>query len=436
MEYRYRKNKKLRFKKKSLAILFLIIAIIIAFVFWITNREGPYEKYYQYDENNKKIGEVQHYQKENEQFFISMYYPKTNIKELNKIINDCWNDYIKDQKANKDSKDILYMDYSIDQVYKQYVNLKLSMNRYNEDDKLVEQSIKLFCYDTKNEKVLTVNDVLRKNYKISLANINGIDNINQDNDNLEIKKDKVVIYTNDKLKEKVEIKYEENKDLIRLANKNIPSNAPLDVKTPTPLPKIDPNKKMIAFTLDDGPHKTNTLRVVEMFEKYNGRATFFQLGKNVQAYPDIVKTVYEHGFEIASHSWDHPDLRKLDTNAVNKQIVDTQNAIFSITGDEPSLIRPPFGAYNDNVKTVVKNNGMQIALWTVDTLDWKLKDANKIKDAIVNNAYDGAVVLIHDIHNFTVDGLEMALAELANKGYQFVTLSTLGEYKELKTVLR
>ena len=192
MEYRYRKNKKLRFKKKSLAILFLIIAIIIAFVFWFTNREGPYEKYYQYDENNKKIGEVQHYQKENEQFFISMYYPKTNIKELNKIINDCWNDYIKDQKANKDSKDILYMDYSIDQVYKQYVNLKFSMNRYNEDDKLVEQSNKLFCYDTKNEKVLTVNDVLRKNYKISLANINGIDNINQDNDNLEIKKDIVL----------------------------------------------------------------------------------------------------------------------------------------------------------------------------------------------------------------------------------------------------
>ena len=168
----------------------------------------------------------------------------------------------------------------------------------------------------------------------------------------------------------------------------------------------------------------------------NVAETTFQLGKNVKAYPDIAKTVYEHGFEIASHSWDHPDLRKLDTNAVNKQIVDTQNAIFNITGDEPSLIRPPYGAFNDNVKTVVKNNGMQIALWTVDTLDWKLKDANKVKDAIVNNAYDGAVVLIHDIHNFTVDGLEMALAELANKGYQFVTLSTLGEYKELKTVLR
>lgn len=436
MEYRYRKNKRLRLKKKPIAILLLIIAIIIAFVFWFTNREGPYGKYYQYDEGNKKFGEVQHYEKDDDHFFISMYYPKTNIKKLDKITSDYQKDYIKNQKADKNSKDILYMDYSIEQVYKQYVNLNLSMKRYNEDDKLVEQTNKLFCYDTKNEKVLTVSDVLRKNYKTSLANINGIDNIAQDNDILEIKKDKVVIYTSDKLKDKVEIKYEENKDLIRLANKNIPSNAPLDVKTPVASPEIDPNKKMIAFTLDDGPHKTNTLRVVEMFEKYNGRATFFQLGKNIQEYPEIVKTVYEHGFEIGSHSWNHPDLRKLDANALNKQIVDTQNAIFSITGDEPSLIRPPYGAFNDNVKTVIKNNGMQIALWTVDTLDWKLKDANKIKEAIVNNAYDGAVVLIHDIHNFTVDGLEMALAELSNQGYQFVTLSKLGEYKELKTVLR
>ena len=99
----------------------------------------------------------------------------------------------------------------------------------------------------------------------------------------------------------------------------------------------------------------------------------------------MVKTVYEHGFEIASHSWDHPDLRKLDAEGLNKQIVDTQNAIYKITGAEPTLIRPPYGAFNDNVKSVVKNNGMEIALWSVDTLDWKLNDANKIKETIINN---------------------------------------------------
>ena len=228
----------------------------------------------------------------------------------------------------------------------------------------------------------------------------------------------------------------DNKELIKLANKNIPSDAPLDVAGPAAQPEVDPNKKMIAFTLDDGPHKTNTLKVVEMFEKYNGRATFFELGKNITLYPDVVKTVYEHGFEIASHSWDHPDLRKLDAEGLNKQIVDTQNAIYKITGAEPTLIRPPYGAFNDNVKSVVKNNGMEIALWSVDTLDWKLKDANKIKETIINNSYDGAVVLLHDIHNFSVEGLEMALGELYNRGYQFVTLDTLKQYKDLKTVFR
>lgn len=238
------------------------------------------------------------------------------------------------------------------------------------------------------------------------------------------------------MKEKVEINYEENKDLIKLANKNIPSNAPLDVTKPADQPQVDPNKKMIAITLDDGPHKTNTLKTLELFEKYNGRATFLMLGKNVKLYPDIVKTVYEHGFEIGSHSWDHPDLRKLDINAVNKQIIDTQNEIFRITGFEPKIIRPPYGATNDISKEAISNNGMKIALWNLDTEDWKLKDANKIKDVIVNKAFDGAVILVHDIHSFTIAGLEMALEELNNRGYQFVTLDTLNQYFELKNVIR
>ena len=79
---------------------------------------------------------------------------------------------------------------------------------------------------------------------------------------------------------------------------------------------------------------------------------------------------------------------------------------------------------------------MEISLWSVDTQDSNLKDANKIKETIINNSYDGAVVLLHDIHNFSVEGLEMALGELYNRGYQFVTLDTLKQYKDLKTVFR
>lgn len=440
MEYRHainrRRKRKLKKEPTIALIVLVVLAIILGGVFWFINREGPYDKYLEYNESNKQYGTVEHYQKEDDNFFISLYYPKTNNKNLNKVIKELRYNFMSEQKIDKNSKSILYMDYSSNQVYKQFVNLKFKATRYNEEDKAVKTTEKLFTYDLKKDMVLTVGDSLRNAYKTVLSSTQGIDQVDPKSTNLSVKKDKLIIYPDDSLKNKIEINYKENKDLIKLANKNIPSNAPLDVAGPAPQPKVDPKKKMVAFTLDDGPHKTNTLKVVEMFEKYNGRATFFQLGKSINLYPDVVKEVYEHGFEIASHSWDHPDLRKLDINGLNSQITDTQNTIFKITGAEPTLIRPPYGAFNDNVKTAIKNNGMSISLWSVDTLDWKLKDANKIKDAIVNQAYDGAVFLLHDIHTFSVEGLEMALAELNERGYQFVTLDTLRQYKDLKTVIR
>lgn len=438
MKYEYTiKNDKFNRKKIFyIVIIMVVFAIIIGGLFWFINKDNIYDKYNVYDKKNKDIGTIEHYKDETENMYISLYYPKTESEDFNKIINQYYKNYIKEQKVSEKSKDILYMDYSIDEVYDQFINLNLKIEKFNENEKLILSTNKLFSYDLKNNTLLTVDDCLRNLYKTSLAGINGIDKINHDNSNIRIEKSKLIIYTDENLKEKVEINYAENKDLIKLANKNIPSNAPVDVAKPTPQPKIDPNKKIVAITLDDGPHKTNTLRTIELFEKYNGRATFLMLGKNVKLYPDIVKTVYEHGFEIGSHSWDHPDLRKLDVDGVNKQIVDTQNEIFSITGFEPKIIRPPYGATNDISKEVIADNGLKIALWNLDTEDWKLKDANKIKDAIVDNAFNGAVILIHDIHTFSIDGLEMALEELDKRGYQFVTLDTLSQYFELKNVLR
>ena len=395
MKYEYTiKNDNFNRKKIFyILIIMVVFAIIIGGLFWFINKDNIYDKYNVYDKKNKDIGTIEHYKDETENMYISLYYPKTESEDFNKIINQYYKNYIKEQKVSEKSKDILYMDYSIDEVYDQFINLNLKIEKFNENEKLILSTNKLFSYDLKNNTLLTVDDCLRNLYKTSLAGINGIDKINHDNSNIRIEKSKLIIYTDENLKEKVEINYAENKDLIKLANKNIPSNAPVDVAKPTPQPKIDPNKKIVAITLDDGPHKTNTLRTIELFEKYNGRATFLMLGKNVKLYPDIVKTVYEHGFEIGSHSWDHPDLRKLDVDGVNKQIVDTQNEIFSITGFEPKIIRPPYGATNDISKEVIADNGLKIALWNLDTEDWKLKDANKIKDAIVDNAFNGAVIL-------------------------------------------
>ena len=421
-------------KKKILYIVILLIAILIVSIGWFMIDRKKYDAYNQYNTDNKDTGEVMHYSKESDKLYVSLFYPKTESKKLNTIINDYYKEYLDNQKASKNSKDIIYMDYSIDKVFDQYLNLSFTAQRYNEDNEKTDTETKRFAYDLNKEKILSVNDCLRRSYKRTLSNINGIDKIEPEHIDLRIGKKKLTIYNDNE--EKIEIDYGQNKELIRLANKNIPSDAPLDIKEPAAQPKVDPNKKMIAITLDDGPHKSNTLRTVELFEKYDGRATFLMLGKNVKQYPEIVKTVYEQGFEIGSHSWDHPDLRKLDANGIEKQIADTQNEIFKITGYEPEIIRPPYGAVNETAKQVIANNGMKIALWNVDTEDWKVKNAQKIKETIVNKAFDGAVILIHDIHTFTIDGLEMALEELSRNGYQFVTLETLSQYKELKNVIR
>ena len=76
-----------------------------------------------------------HYSKESDKLYVSLFYPKTESKKLNRIINDYYTEYLNHQKNNKDSKDIIYMDYSTDKVFDQYLNLSFTIERYNEDNK-------------------------------------------------------------------------------------------------------------------------------------------------------------------------------------------------------------------------------------------------------------------------------------------------------------
>lgn len=254
--------------------------------------------------------------------------------------------------------------------------------------------------------------------------------------NIKISEKEFTYYLEDNMKSGITIEYEKNKDYIKLANKNIPSNVPLNVKSPKYM-TVDKNKKMVAITLDDGPHKTLTDRAMKAFEKYNGRGTFFELGQNMTNNPNVVKDVYERGHEIASHTYSHAQLIKLDNNKLDEEIKKTQDACFRVTGDEPTLVRPPYGAKNDNVKNAFQSYGLTMILWDGDTEDWryskKADGAQTICDHIVRDATadtgDGNIILIHDIHNNSVEGLEMALEKLSEKGYQFVTVSDLLKYR-------
>lgn len=186
---------------------------------------------------------------------------------------------------------------------------------------------------------------------------------------------------------------------------------------------IDPNKPMMALTFDDGPGP-RTGELLDVLEQYNAHATFFMLGQNVGQYGDFVKRMLDGGNELGNHSYDHPQLTKLDASGIQAQMGDTNNLIANAAGQPASVMRPPYGAINDVVKA---NVGMPMIMWSIDTLDWKTKNAQATIDHVMNNAGDGDIVLMHDIHTTSVDAAIALIPKLIDSGYQLVTVTELAE---------
>ncbi|MBS7008969.1 polysaccharide deacetylase family protein [Anaerostipes sp.] len=193
--------------------------------------------------------------------------------------------------------------------------------------------------------------------------------------------------------------------------------------------KIDKTKKLIAFSFDDGPARDNTDRIVKALEKNDARATFFMLGQNANLYPELVKEVMDSGNEVAGHSWNHPQLTKIGASGVQQQMSKMNSAISKVTGSDVGLLRPPYGAINDMVKA---NIDAPLLLWSIDTLDWKTLNTNSTVNAILKQAKDGDIVLMHDIHKPTVAAVEKVLPQLKAKGFEVCTVSELLEAKGIK----
>lgn len=185
---------------------------------------------------------------------------------------------------------------------------------------------------------------------------------------------------------------------------------------------ISPNKKRVALTFDDGPHNTNTPKILELLDKYNAKATFFMLGTRVDFYPDIAKEIVERGHEPGNHTWHHRDLTTLSKAEINLEIERTNVAIKKATGKEPILYRPPYGSINNQVREAVNKPAI---LWTVDTLDWKSRNAHKVLKEVQKNVEDGSIILMHDIHDTTVEAVALVLEFLDKEGYECVTVSEL-----------
>lgn len=187
---------------------------------------------------------------------------------------------------------------------------------------------------------------------------------------------------------------------------------------------IDPDKPMVAITFDDGPREGNTERILEALDAVDGRATFFMVGTNVENYPDTVLAVAEQGSELANHSYNHPQLTTLGTSAALEQINKTNGLINNVTGITPTIGRPPYGSIDADI---INGSGMEWFNWSLDTLDWKYRNADTVYDTVISTVSDRDVILMHDIHESTVDAAVRIIPKLNEMGYQLVTISELCE---------
>lgn len=188
--------------------------------------------------------------------------------------------------------------------------------------------------------------------------------------------------------------------------------------------KLDITKPMVALTFDDGPYARTTTSILDTLEEHNVVATFFVLGNRVNRYKDIVRHMAENGNEIGNHSYNHKDLTILTSNQVKGQIDMTQNAVSKIVGSKPKIMRPTYGAFNDDLKAQAK---MPLILWSIDSMDWKSKDSEKIIDIVLSKVRDGDIILMHDIFQATSEAVDYLVPELINRGFELVTVSELYE---------
>lgn len=221
------------------------------------------------------------------------------------------------------------------------------------------------------------------------------------------------------------------------ASPNLPTDGKESAEIPTPTPggAVRPSTAVgvdcvvnhcVALTYDDGP-SLDTPKLLKALDQARVPATFFQLGTNIKAHPDLVKQVASSGQEIGNHSLTHPPLARQSPARVKQEVVGNSERLAEIIGAKPLLFRPPYGSHNAAVDEVVRSEGMSIIQWNVDSNDWRSKNSDATQQEVMAGALklSEPIVLMHDIHPTTIAAAPQILAQLKQNKMTLVTVSEL-----------
>lgn len=190
-----------------------------------------------------------------------------------------------------------------------------------------------------------------------------------------------------------------------------------------PVERREPAGK-VALTFDDGPDPELTGKIVDVLDEFGVKGTFFFVGWRAISYSDAAKKVVESGHDVGNHSYSHARLTDLDSHTARQEISKAQTAIKRATGILPKWFRPPYGSYNEEIRTIAREEGASLVTWNLTPDDWQNPGEAVIRERVTSSARDGSIVLLH-VREQTLRALPDLIKELLDMGYELVGLSEL-----------
>lgn len=189
---------------------------------------------------------------------------------------------------------------------------------------------------------------------------------------------------------------------------------------------VNIKEPVVAMTFDDGPHPSLTPKLLDILKERNIKCTFFLIGQNVKAYPNIVRRILAEGHEIGAHTYTHCSLTSRNDDQIRSELKKSEEVLMAAASYRPQFIRPPYGAINTRIKQMMFSEfGYSTIMWSVDPQDWRRPGVSVVTSRLVNGARPGSIMLAHDIHPPTIQAMPAMFDQLLAKGYQFVTVSQL-----------
>ena len=198
-----------------------------------------------------------------------------------------------------------------------------------------------------------------------------------------------------------------------------------------PIYCVQRDQKLVSISFDAAWGNEDTGQLIEILGKYQIPATFFVVGEWVDKYPESVKQLHEAGHEIQNHSNTHAHYPQLSAGEVVADLNTCNDKIEGVTGVRPTLVRLPYGDYDDMSINAVRSIGMEPIQWDVDSLDWKDLSAGEITKRVTSKVGPGSIVLFHNAAKHTPEALPGIIEYLLGEGYTFVPISQIimkGEY--------